>query len=432
MDLSLSNLKVKRYLKLKIPNISNQIKLYFKNDRKIKKNFLFDIKYGNHSIISKDVRFVSNVLKNDQLTQGQLIRETEAKIADYVGAKYAVAVSSATAGLHLSYLALSINEKRRIITSPITFLSTANAALYCNSFPLFSDIELETINLCPSKLETSLKKNSDIYCISPIHFSGLPANMREINFLAKKNNLKIVEDAAHALGAKYECGSMVGSCKYSDLCVFSFHPVKIIAGGEGGMITTNSEDLYYKLLKLRTHGVNQKPLEILNKKVGYTKNIKNYWYYEMTDLGYHYRQTDIHCALIYSQMDRIEKFLKKRKKIAAVYDANFSKKNEYFLPQKKFRDFSSNHLYTLNFDFKKNRIDRNYLMSELVNRNIYTQVHYIPVPLQYYYKKMGYKTDNLENALNHYQQCISLPIYYDLNSYQQKYIIEAVNEILKV
>ena len=152
----------------------------------------------------------------------------------------------------------------------------------------------------------------------------------------------------------------------------------------------------------------------------------------MTDLGYHYRQTDIHCALIYSQMDRIDKFLNKRKKIASFYDANFSNKNQYFLPQKKFRDFSSNHLYTLNFDFIKNGIDRNYLMAELANRNIITQVHYIPVPLQYYYKKMGYDMSGLENTLEHYQQCISLPIYYDLSKSQQNYIIESVNEILNI
>ena len=182
------------------------------------------------------------------MTQGQLISETEAKIANYVGSKYAVAVSSATAGLHLSYMAISTNEKKRVITSPITFLSTSNAALYCNSLPIFSDIDHNTINLCPSKLEINLKKNKNINCITPVHFAGLPAKMKNLSFLAKKYKLRIVEDAAHALGAKYECGSMVGSCKYSDLCVFSFHPVKIIAGGEGGMITTNSENFIINYL----------------------------------------------------------------------------------------------------------------------------------------------------------------------------------------
>lgn len=430
-DLSLSNFKIKKILKLKIPSLKDQLIQFFKNEKEIKKNFLMRIRYGQHSINYKDINFVKQILQNGPLTQGQFIRETEAKIANYVGAKYAVAVSSATAGLHLSYMALSVNENKKIITSPITFLSTSNAALYCNSLPLFSDIELETINLSPTKLEVNLKKNKDIFCISPVHFAGLPANMKEINFLAKKYKLKIVEDAAHALGAKYECGSMVGSGKYSDLCVFSFHPVKIIAGGEGGMITTNSEDLYYKLLKLRTHGVNQNPNEILNKAVGFSKNEKNLWYYEMTDLGYHYRQTDIHCALIYSQMDRIENFLSKRKKIASFYDLEFSKNNKYFLPQNHLRNFSSNHLYTLNFDFEKNGITRNFLMSELQKRNIITQVHYIPVPLQHYYKKMGYNMKNLENTLKHYKQCISLPIYYDLNKHQQKFVIDSVNEILQ-
>ncbi len=429
-DLSLSNYKIKKFLKIKIPSLKNQLIQYFKNNSEIKKKFLTKIRYGQHSINNKDISLVKKILQNGPLTQGQFIRETEEKIANYVGAKYAVAVSSATAGLHISYMALSISRKKRVITSPITFLSTSNAALYCNSMPLFSDIEKETINLSPSELENNLKKNKDIHCISPVHFAGLPANMKEINFLAQKYNLKIVEDAAHALGAKYECGSMVGSGKYSDLCVFSFHPVKIIAGGEGGMITTNSDELYYTLLKLRTHGVNQNLNKILNKDVGLTKNKKNFWYYEMTDLGYHYRQTDIHCALIYSQMDRIEKFLLKRRKIASLYDKELSKNNKYFLPQNKFRNFSSNHLYTLNFNFEENQISRNFLMSELSQRNIVTQVHYIPVPLQYYYKKIGYNVKNLKNTLKHYKECISLPIYYDLTKQQQNFVIDSVNEIL--
>ena len=217
---------------------------------------------------------------------------------------------------------------------------------------------------------------------------------------------------------------------YSDLCVFSFHPVKIIAGGEGGMITTNSDDLYNKLIKLRTHGVNQNPYEIFNKKIGLTKKEKNLWYYEMTDLGYHYRQTDIHCALIYSQIDRIQSFLSKRKKIANLYDLEFSKNNDYFLPQSSYRDYSSNHLYTLNFNFNDKQYTRNFLMSELQKRNIITQVHYIPVPLQYYYKKIGYNVKNLENAMKHYRECLSLPIYYDLTREQQIFVIESVNEIL--
>ena len=431
-DLSLSNLKIKNLLKLKIPNLKKQLVLFFKKDKEIKKNFLNKIRYGQHSINNKDINCVKQILQNGPLTQGQFIRETEAKIANYVGAKYAVAVSSATAGLHLSYMALSVSEKKRVITSPITFLSTSNAALYCNSLPIFSDIDSETINLSPSKLESNLKKYKDVHCISPVHFAGLPANMKDINFLSKKYNLKIVEDAAHALGAKYECGSMVGSGKYSDLCVFSFHPVKIIAGGEGGIITTNSEVLYNTLLRLRTHGVNQNSNEILNKKIGYTKKEKNLWYYEMTDLGYHYRQTDIHCALIYSQMDRIENFLTKRKKIASKYDFEFSKNKNYFLPQRKLRNYSSNHLYTLNFNFNESKINRNYLMSELQKRNIVSQVHYIPVPLQYYYKKMGYSMKGLENTKKHYSQCISLPIYYELDNHKQNFVISSVNEILDI
>ena len=428
-DLSLSNKKIKKTLKIKIPSIYQQLRNFFKNDNNIKRKKLIQIPYGKHSINNKDINFVKKILTSKNLTQGDFIKETEAKIANYVGSKYAIAVSSATAGLHLSYLAIGINNKKKVVTSPITFLSTSNAALYCNSKPYFSDIDKDTLNISSSKLENTIKKNKDIYCVAPVHFGGLSKNMNEINYLKKKYNLKIVEDAAHALGAKYECGSMVGSCKYSDLCVFSFHPVKIIAGGEGGMITTNSENLYKKLISLRTHGVLQENINFKNKNIALTNNIKNNWYYEMDDLGYHYRQTDIHSALIYSQMDRIENFITKRRKICEYYDGYFSNIDYLKLYQQQFRKYSSNHLYIVNIKFDK-KFNRNYLMNELNKRNIFTQVHYIPVPLQWYYKKLGYKMNGLDNAYKYYKNCLSLPIYYDLNIQNQKYVINCIEEII--
>ena len=296
--------------------------------------------------------------------------------------------------------------------------------------PEFSDIEESTLNLSLSKLEETIKKNKDIFCITPVHFGGLSKNMHEINYLKKKYNLKIVEDAAHALGAKYECGSMVGSCKYSDLCVFSFHPVKIIAGGEGGIITTNSESLYKKLISLRTHGVLQYTSSFKNRSIAFTNNEKNNWYYEMNYLGYHYRQTDIHSALIYSQMNRIDDFLKKRKNIVNYYDTYYKNKKYLDCYQKEYRNFSSNHLYIVKINFNK-KFTRNYLMNELNKRNIFTQVHYIPVPLQLYYKKLGYNMKGLENSYEYYKNCLSLPIYYDLSVKNQKYVIESIEEIIK-
>ena len=428
-DLSLSNNKIKKVLNIKIPNIDQQLKDFFKNDKNLKRKELIQIPYGKHSINNKDINFVKNILTSKNLTQGDFVKETEAKIANYVGSKYAVAVSSATAGLHLSYLALGVNNKKKIVTSPITFLSTSNAALYCNSKPYFSDIDIKNLNISPSKLEDLIKKNKDIFCLAPVHFGGLSKNMNEINYLKKKYNLKIVEDAAHALGAKYECGSMVGSCKYSDLCVFSFHPVKIIAGGEGGIITTNSDALYKKLISLRTHGVLQESIKFKNKLIAFTNKTKNNWYYEMDNLGYHYRQTDIHSALIYSQMNRIEDFLNKRRKICEYYDNYFSNINYLNLYQQQFRNYSSNHLYIINLKFNR-KFSRNYLMNELNKRNIFTQVHYIPVPLQWYYKKLGYNMKGLDNALEYYKNCLSLPIYYDLKTKHQKYVIECLEEIV--
>lgn len=429
-DLSLSNNKIKKILGIKIPNIDKQLQNFLKSDDFIKRKKLTKIPYGKHSINNQDIKFVKNILKSKNLTQGDFIKETEIKISNYVGSKYAVAVSSATAGLHLSYIALGISKKHKVVTSPITFLSTSNAALYCNSMPKFSDIEEGSLNLSLSKLEETIKKNKDIFCVTPVHFGGLSKNMKGINYLKNKYKLKIVEDAAHALGAKYECGSMVGSCKYSDLCVFSFHPVKIIAGGEGGIITTNSESLYKKLISLRTHGVLQNTSTFKNKSIAFTNNKKNNWYYEMDNLGYHYRQTDIHSALIYSQMNRIDEFLKKRKEVASNYDKYFKNKNYLDCYQKEYRNFSSNHLYIVKIDFNK-KLTRNYLMNELNKRNIFTQVHYIPVPLQWYYKKLGYNMKGLENSSKYYKNCLSLPIYYDLNIKNQKYVIESLEEIIK-
>ncbi len=428
-DLSLSNEKIKKLLKIKIPSIDEQLKKFTEYDTYVKTKKLSQIPYGKHTINHQDINFVKKILKSKNLTQGDFIKETEIKIANYVGSKYAVAVSSATAGLHLSYMALGISERKRVVTSPITFLSTSNAALYCGSMPLFSDIEKENLNLSTEKLEDLIKKNKDISCITPVHFAGLSKNMREINYLKKKYKLKIVEDAAHALGAKYECGSMVGSCKYSDLCVFSFHPVKIIAGGEGGVITTNSDLLYKKLTSLRTHGVIQDSTKFKNKAIAFTNNQINNWYYEMNDLGYHYRQTDIHSALIYSQMNRINYFLNRRKKIADYYDDYFKNIKYLDLYQKGFREFSSNHLYIINMKFNR-KLSRNYLMNELNKRNIFTQVHYIPLPLQWYYKKLGYKMKGLENSFEYYKNCLSLPIYTDLSINKQNYIIDCLEEII--
>ena len=427
-NLSLSNTRLNKITNFQIPSLNVQLKNFFKEKDLIEKKIFSKIPYGKHSINNFDIRSVTSVLKSGSLTQGNYISETEKKIANYVGCKYAVLVSSATAGLHITYKALNLSKKNSLITSPITFVSTANAAFYCNSKVLFSDINEDTISLSTSILKKRLVQNkNNVKIISPVHMGGLAANMKEINQIAKAHKIKVVEDAAHAIGALYECGSKVGSCKYSDATVFSFHPVKIIASGEGGVVTTNDYKLYLKLLSLRTHGITSEG--IVNKKFGYTKGIRNLWYYEMQNLGYHYRQTEIHAALLNSQLDRIDTFLNKRKNLAKRYDQAFDGNNYIQLPQKNYRNISSNHLYILKLNFEKLKINRNDFMKKLREYNIITQVHYIPLPIHPFYKKKGYDVNKYKNSLKYYDECLSIPIYYDLSYNQQDYVISAILEL---
>ena len=429
-NLSLSNQKLLNTINFKIPSLKSQVKEFINNNDKINKILSKKIPYGKHSINKKDILSVSKVLMSESLTQGNYIQETENKIAKYLGAKYAVVVSSATAGLHISYLALNINKKNKILTTPNTFVSTSNAALYCDSKPIFSDISIDNLNLSLNKLEKNIEKYKNLRIIVPVHFGGLASNMKNISQIAKKNNLNIVEDASHGFGGVYECGAKIGSGKYSDLCVFSFHPVKIIAGGEGGAITTNNKELYKKLLSLRTHGIRKNTEEVINKKNGLTNNKRNLWYYEMDNLGFNYRQTEIHCGLISSQIDRVDDFLKKRKRLAARYDLKLLDNKLINSFQLQSRKRSSNHLYILDIDFKKARLSRNDFMQKLRNHNIISQVHYIPVPIQPYYKKIGYKMKKLKNCKSYYERCLSIPLYYDLTYEEQDYVIDSISSIL--
>ena len=428
-DLSLSNNKLKKILTFKIPSIKEQVKEFLKDDEKIIKKLFINFPYGRHSINEKDLAAVRNVLLSGSLTQGKHISALEEKISSYVGAKYSVAVSSATAGLHLCYKAVNINKNHRIITSPNTFVATSNAALFCNSQPSFTDISNETLGICPDILYDNLIKERNIKAVVPVHFGGLAQHSKKIFEISKNKNLEVIEDAAHAFGAKYECGAKVGSCKYSDMTVFSFHPVKILAGGEGGIITTNNKKLYEILISLRSHGIS-KDGKVKNTNVGLSKNKKNIWYYEMSRLGFHYRQTDIHSGLISSQLDRIDTFLHKRNQLTKIYDNKFKDFKNVELTQSQFRDISSNHLYILKINFKKLPYNRNEFMKKLRDYNIISQVHYIPVPLQIYYKNLGFNMGNLKNTKSYYEQCISIPLYYDLKFDEQNYVVESIKEII--
>lgn len=417
LNMVLSNSKIKKYLKLK----SIKMKFY---------DFIPDrfLNYGRHFIFDDDKNSVLDALNSGQLTQGNLISKFESIICKYTGAKYAVAVSSCTAGLHLSCTALGIKKNDNVIVPAITFVSTANAVIYNNANVILSDIDLDTLNISQDNIE-KISKTKKIKAIMPVHFAGYPCEIKKIRYKNKKQI--IIEDAAHALGARYSDGSKVGSCKYSDATVFSFHPVKPITAGEGGVVTTNSFTLYKKLMRLRSHGINKLDDAFENKKYAFTNGKLNPWFYEMKELGYHYRITDIQCALAISQMKKLDKFISRRKKIAGIYRKKFNNLNKISIAHKKDFNSSGHHLFILRFDFKNMSIDKVNLMNELKKLKIGTQVHYIPISLHPFYKKTLKGNFNIKNAMRYYDECLSIPLFYDLSLNEQNYVIENIIRLAK-
>jgi len=383
------------------------------------------IPYGKHHIDGKDIKEVIKVLKSNNLTQGPLIKKFENSISKYVGSKYAVAVSSCTAGLHLaSIISTNLNGKN-LLTSPISFVSTANSSLFNGGNTFFADIDSDTANISVDEIKR-LSKKIKIDSIAPVHFGGLPCDMKSIKKINSNIKAIIFEDAAHAFGAKYDNKNRVGCCKYSDMTVFSFHPVKSIAMGEGGCITTNSKKIYEKLINLRSHGIEKNSKKFFNS----SQKKNSQWYYEMQDLGYHYRITDIQCALGLSQLKKINKFLKRRLKIAKKYDYNFKNlKNAYPLHYQK-RELSSNHLYILLIDFTKIRKTRSELMTEFKKVKIITQVHYIPITQHPFYKNKYKKEKFFKNANKYYEKTLSIPIFYDLKDKEQNHVINSVKKLI--
>lgn len=388
------------------------------------------IPYGKHHIDEEDIQTVVDILRNGLLTQGPVVEAFEQAIATYVGAKYAVAVSSCTAGLHLAALAAGVGPGKSLITSPITFVASANAALYAGGRPLFADIDPNTINMSPNSLDEMLQRNKDVCAIVPVHFAGLSCDMIAIKALADKAGAVVIEDAAHALGAKYSDGNRVGCCNHSLMTVFSFHPVKAIAAGEGGMITTNDESTYRKLLRLRSHGINKLDDPLLLPKQAGKNNIRDPWYYEMQELGYHYRITDIQCGLGLSQFRKLDKFITRRRDLVKRYDTAFAGMGWCRPAQVTGRDQSGHHLYVLRMDFEAAGLSRGQLMQELKSRQIGSQVHYIPVPAHPHYRSLGFKPEDYFNAQNYYQETLSIPLFYDLTDEQQEHVITALKELL--
>lgn len=380
------------------------------------------IPYSHQSICEDDIKQVIKVLRSDWITQGPAIKKFEDILCENTGAKYAVCVSNGTAALHLACLSAGIRAADEVIITPITFAASANSILYCGGKPVFVDVQEDTANIEPLEITKNITKKTR--AIIPVHFSGYPCDLKGINYIAKKHNLLVIEDAAHALGAEYQ-GSRIGSCRYSDLTIFSFHPVKSITTGEGGAVLTNRRDLYEKLLLLRNHGITK---QCLNFKSSSLKSAGE-WYYEMQELGFNYRLTDIQAELGISQIKKLHRFIKRRREIAKVYYKAF-KDNPFFdIPVRKNLIHSSHHLYCIRL---KNKLKdhRKEVFNKMRNKGIGVQVHYIPVYLHPYYQRLGFKKGLCPNAESFYSRVISLPIYPGLKNSQIKYVIKTIFDIL--
>lgn len=388
------------------------------------------IPYGKHHIDEEDIQAVVNVLKSGVLTQGPAVEALEQAIATYVGAKYAIAVSSATAALHLAALVAGIGPGKTLITSPITFIASANAGLYAGGDVAFADIDPDTVNMSPLALKAALEKHPNTKAVIPVHFAGLPCDMPVIKSLADAAGAVVIEDAAHALGASYPDGRRVGCCAHSSMTIFSFHPVKAIAAGEGGMITTNDESVYRKLLRLRSHGINKLDDPFMDVAQSHTNGHLNPWYYEMQELGFHYRITDMQCALALSQFGKLDSFISRRRELVKRYDSAFTTLRHCRPAQTSGRDESGHHLYVLRIDFDEIGENREQLMQTLRRHDIGTQVHYIPVPAHPYYRKLGQRPESYPNAQKYYQKALSIPVFYDLTEQQQNRVIAAIQELV--
>ncbi|MGO4353292.1 UDP-4-amino-4,6-dideoxy-N-acetyl-beta-L-altrosamine transaminase [Rhizobium sp. RAF36] len=389
------------------------------------------IPYGRHHIDESDIQAVADLLRDGFLTQGPMVGAFENAVAAYTGSKYAVAVSSATSGLHLAAAVAGAGPARALVTSPITFVASANAALYNGAAPLFVDIDPETVNLDPAKLEKLLAANSNVTAVMPVHYGGLACDMAAIRDIANRYGVSVIEDAAHALGGHYADGGVIGNGAFSDMTVFSFHPVKAIAAGEGGMIITNSEESYRRLLRLRSHGINKLDDPFIHTEDAFADGEANPWYYEMVELGYNYRITDIQSALGLSQFGKLDQFISRRRQLAKRYDAAFSDFANLRPAQPgESRDRSGLHIYVVRIDFKKIGMGRGELMRALKARNIGSQVHYIPVTSQPYYRNLGFRTADYPNAADFYDQALSIPLYVDLSDDEQTMVIEALRELV--
>lgn len=374
--------------------------------------------YGRQWIDEDDIEAVVKVLRSDYLTTGPQIAEFEKAFAKYVGARYAVSISNGTAALHAACFAAGIEAGDEVITTPITFAASANCVLYCGGTPVFADIDAKTYNIDPADIRKKITKKTK--ALIPVHFTGQPCDMDEIARIAKENNLLVIEDAAHAVGADYK-GRKIGSI--SDLTTFSFHPVKHITTGEGGMITTNNDKLYQKLLLFRSHGITRSHA-LMHKCEGP-------WYYEQLDLGYNYRLTDMQAALGLSQLKKSDSFLVRRRAIAHQYTESFKKHSLLIPPSQQEGCNSSWHLYVLQLQLEKLKCSRKEVFEALLRENIGVNVHYIPVYKHPYYQKNGYLSTRCIESEKLYERMLSLPLFPKMTELDIQDVIETVKKVVE-
>ena len=445
-NLSLNSGKIQKQINYQMPDMAYSIDQFYRDYKsglplKIKnagfssKDEAGMIPYGRQWLISSDINAVTDVLTSNYITQGPKVELFEKSLREYCGATYAKVVNSGTSALHIACLAAGITSGDEVITSPITFVASANGVAYCGGRPVFSDIDKRTYNLDPERLGKAI--NSKTKAVIPVHFAGQSCDMEKIFDLVKKaakkygHKIFIIEDACHALGSKYK-GKMVGSSVYSDMTIFSFHPVKHVTTAEGGAVLTNDKDLDDKLQKFRSHGIVNSLDKIINIDSAYDqspnkeKRLKT-WYYEQIALGYNYRMNDVQSALGISQMQRLDLFVKKRRQIVNTYNQAFQNVEHIQIPFESSACDSNFHLYVLLFDFEKINISRAEYMFRLRKKGILTQVHYIPVHTQpYYQKNFGTAWGDFPAAEAYYNQCLSIPLYPRMTQKEVQKVIDDV------
>lgn len=383
------------------------------------------IPYGRHDITQDDIDAVIQVLHSDWLTQGPKVPEFENQVAGYCGARYAVAVNSATSALHLACIALDVGPGDTVWTSPNTFVASANCARYCGANVDFVDIDPDTWNLCADRLAEKLvvanQKNRLPKVLIPVHLGGQSCDMAAIHSLSQQYGFRIIEDASHAIGARYQ-NQLVGNCRYSDITIFSFHPVKIITTAEGGMALTNSSELAERMARLRTHGITRDLAQMQHKPAGP-------WYYEQVELGYNYRMTDLQAALGVSQLHRLDEFLRRRNEIAARYDDLLSNLPIH-RPKLREEIYSSWHLYPVRLKLDQIKVTHRQVFEALRAAGVAVNLHYTPVHLQPYYQELGFTDGMFPVAERYGQDAISLPIYPNLKTNQHDFVVSVLEEAL--